>query len=117
MPEGVKIEIDASEVLAKFGKLKNAIPKDVDNAVQAGALDIERDAKQYCPVDTGRLRSSITAAKVMDGVATVSTDVEYAQYQEYGTMYMPAQPFMMPALIVNEDQIRENIKRAVNQNL
>ena len=41
-------------------------------------------AKEKCPVDTGRLRNSISNA-VYDNDAYIGTNVEYAPYQEYGT--------------------------------
>ncbi len=56
------------------------------------ANDVADLARAYCPVDTGRLRDSITA-----GPNGVSTDVEYASFVEYGTSDTPAEPFMRPA--------------------
>lgn len=58
-------------------------------AMAEGALAIEGEAKRRCPVDTGRLRGSITTAATIedDGkvVARVGTNVEYAAAVEYGT--------------------------------
>lgn len=72
-------------------------------AVQLAAAGarVERRAKMLCPVDTGRLRSSVTHATFReDGMLTehIGTDVEYAPYVELGTSKMPAQPFLRPAL-------------------
>jgi len=64
---------------------------------------IERLAKLYCPVDTGRLRSSITTDLEHDGsgwLGTVGTNVVYAKYVEFGTVRMRAQSFLRRA--VNE---------------
>lgn len=58
---------------------------------------IQRKAKQKCPVDTGRLRSSIdTALDVSEeGIAVlVGTNVEYAPYVEFGTRFMAPRPFL-----------------------
>jgi HK97 gp10 family phage protein len=57
-------------------------------------------AKRLCPVDTGRLRSSITEELRHDDeglVEVVGTDVEYAAYVELGTHRARAQPFLRPA--------------------
>lgn len=57
-------------------------------------------AKRLCPVDTGRLRSSITEELRHDGdglVEVVGTDVEYAAFVELGTSRMRAQPYLRPA--------------------
>lgn len=65
------------------------------------ALRVEAAAKRVCPVDTGRLRSSITHALAQDGgdvIAMVGTNVEYALDVEFGTSKMRAQPYLRPAL-------------------
>ena len=59
-----------------------------DAAVKRGLTKIgmqaERFAKQLCPVDTGRLRNSITHAT--DGKSVIiGTNVEYGKYVELGT--------------------------------
>ena len=48
-------------------------------------------------IDSGRLRASIKNRVKVDEVR-VGTNVEYAPYQEYGTVKMPARPFLRPAL-------------------
>jgi len=62
---------------------------------------VSNSAKRRCPVDTGRLRSSIRWAVFTDAqglFAQVGTDVEYALFVERGTRYMEARPFLQPAL-------------------
>ena len=64
-------------------------------------LKVARRAKRNCPVDTGRLRSSITEALGTDSqglVERIGTDVDYAPHVEFGTSRMRAQPFLRPAL-------------------
>lgn len=64
-------------------------------------VKVEGAAKRLCPVDTGRLRSSIAHELTTDArglVCFVGTNVEYAIYQELGTRYMAAQPYLRPAL-------------------
>jgi HK97 gp10 family phage protein len=64
-------------------------------------IRIDRAAKRLCPVDTGRLRSSISWAVQIGGegiVGRVGTDVEYAPYVEFGTSRMRAQPYLRPAI-------------------
>lgn len=65
------------------------------------AAQVERVAKHLCPVDTGRLRSSITRTVGADSrglYAAVGTSVEYAPFVELGTRFMRARPFLRPAL-------------------
>lgn len=61
-------------------------------------LVAEGYAKRLCPVDTGRLRNSIT--HVIDNdepAAYIGTNVEYGPYVELGTSRQRAQPFLTPA--------------------
>lgn len=65
------------------------------------AIRVETAAKRLCPVDTGRLRSSIThqvAVDVRGLAARIGTNVDYAPWVEFGTSRAPAQPFLVPAL-------------------
>ena len=54
-------------------------------------------AQTLVPVDTGRLMASIDASASSDG-CTCITRCEYAEYVEYGTCYMGAQPYFEPAI-------------------
>lgn len=66
------------------------------------AIKVAGIAKRNCPVDTGRLRASITWELILlAGVITarVGTIVVYAIFVELGTRFMEAQPFLRPALI------------------
>lgn len=63
---------------------------------EALAIAVESEAKRRAPVDTGRLRASITHDSDATG-AIVGTNVEYAPFQELGTSKMQAQPFLVPA--------------------
>jgi HK97 gp10 family phage protein len=70
-------------------------------ALARKAIQVERGAKRLCPVDTGRLRSSITHGLAHDVIglyAEVGSNVEYAIYVELGTRRAHAQPFLRPAL-------------------
>lgn len=78
---------------------------EVARDLQRRALQVDRAAKQLCPVDTGRLRSSITNELGQDAeglVAVIGTNVEYAPYIELGTSKMAAQPFLLPALAAGQ---------------
>lgn len=64
---------------------------------------VETAAKQKAPVDTGRLRASITTALFSVPydpylAVRVGTDVEYATYVHEGTGYMMGRPFLEEAL-------------------
>lgn len=76
-------------------------------AVRKATLIVERGAKINAPVDTGRLRASITPQvtqrdKVVRGI--VGSNVKYAPYQEARKSYLRR------ALVDNAQRIYEIIK-------
>jgi HK97 gp10 family phage protein len=86
-----------------------------DQAVQGAGIETEGLAKQACPVDTGRLRSSIKYTKTADLECTVGTNVNYAPYIEYGhksrgSSYVPAKPFLFPAYQTAKQHMIEELK-------
>lgn len=59
------------------------------------AASVERYAKQLTPVDTGRLRASISfSPATLWLTSVVSTHTNYAIFVHEGTRYMRARPFM-----------------------
>ena len=61
-----------------------AMEKAIERGLEAIGLTAEGHAKKETPVDTGRLRNSITHA-VKDKAAYIGTNVEYAPYVEFGS--------------------------------
>lgn len=69
-------------------KLTESGKEKVKEALLRKGLKIEAEAKRLAPVDTGRLRSSITTEldETGSGIKVrVGTNVEYAPYIEFGT--------------------------------
>ena len=73
-----------------------ALEKGKRNALTAIGATAETYAKQETPVDTGRLRNSISYA--VDGEsAYIGTNVEYAPYLELGTSRAKAHHMLQKA--------------------
>lgn len=87
------------------------------NALTAGALPIQNEAKILAPYETGTLRRSIHTEIVMHGadriVAEIGTDVDYAPHQEFGTRKMAAHPFLRPAFDTKLPEAKAEIVGAV----
>ena len=84
-------------------------PRDnaIDRALEKIGLVAERYAKEYAPVDTGRLRNSISHEVASDeGAVYIGTNVEYAPYQEFGTRYQSGTPFLRPAVENHLDEYK-----------
>ena len=95
-------KLDVQGVLEVREDNRQAIANAIDKALMRGlekvGLVAEGYAKRLCPVDTGRLRNSITH-QVNDSEKSVyiGTNVEYAPHVELGTYKASAQPFLTPA--------------------
>lgn len=77
---------------------KTALSAAFDRALEKIGLTAERYAKNLCPVDTGRLRNSIThAIDSGEKAAYIGTNVEYGPYVEFGTSRQKEQPYLRPA--------------------
>jgi HK97 gp10 family phage protein len=113
----IDVEVEGvRELREKFRRMLRSAEVDVDRKLEVIASKIEADAARLCPVDTGRLRASITH-RVERGrhVAYVGTNVEYAPYVEFGTRKMRAQPFLRPALHKNIPLIRETFRNILRK--
>ena len=81
----------------------------IDRALARIGFQAEGYAKDLCPVDTGRLRGSITNEVASEEKAVyIGTNVEYAPYVELGTSRQRAQPYLKPAA-ANHRRTYENI--------
>lgn len=87
---------------------------DYSNACAVFVDTFLRVANQLVPVDTGYLRSTIDAGELDDGFWCEAT-ADYAQYVEYGTSYMDAQPYFEPALEIAFGEAMIEAQLAVDQ--
>lgn len=72
-------------------------------------LGVQNRARELCPVDTGRLRSSIHSTPGHDAqgpFVEIGTNVVYALPVEFGTSKAPAQPFLRPGLAEEASSFR-----------
>lgn len=135
----MKIELKGIEQFKReLNKVKSEITRELERTTSASLLRIQSDAKRKAPVDTGRLRASIS--KRQDGTdGEVSTNVDYAPYIEFGTgtlvsvpdelkeiaqqfrgrglknVNLPARPFMYPALVKERPNYIRNLKQVLGK--
>ena len=84
------IELDINNAVFKsleqgIKKYRKELKKEFKKAITDTVLYIEAEAKKRCPVDTGRLRASITPEVKSAIEGQVGTNTEYALDVEYGT--------------------------------
>lgn len=88
--------------------IERATREQIERALEAIGLQAEGYAKMLCPVDTGRLRNSIThSVDASEQKVYVGTNVEYAAYVEMGTSRTKAQPYLQPAVVNHADEYCE----------
>lgn len=92
----ISITLDVASVTKFFKEIPENLERAIATTIQKATLLIERDAKIGAPVDTGRLRSSISS-EIRPLSSTVSTHTNYARYVHDGTRFMRARPFMANA--------------------
>lgn len=93
MSDTFKIEIKYN----KLPELARKIPDVTEQVVRKAAFDIEAYAKTVVPVDTGKLKNSITSEFPAVHSAIIAPHTEYAAFVEFGTRRMRARPYMRPA--------------------
>ncbi len=135
--KGSKVVMDTRPL----DKLVKKAPEKGDRAVRKTAFQIETDAKILAAVDTGAMRSSVhtvtskgsnastnlalaqglrPGVEVAEappvtrlGLAYVGVGVEYGIFVEFGTYKTSAQPFIVPAVEMNERTLVLNIIQEV----
>lgn len=110
---GVRVE-GLDRLLEKF----RALPEDMAAAmrleVKRSALAVQSGARRRAPVDTGRLRNSITHELAPDELsARIGTNVHYAPFQEFGTRRHAARPFLFPALEAERQRFTKRVEKAL----
>lgn len=84
----------------------------IARALEAVGIQAEGDVASLAPVDTGRLRDSIThETHAEEESVYVGTNVEYGKYQEYGTSKMRAHPFLKPGIMNNLETYKSIVKK------
>jgi len=101
-------------VKSNIDLLNAEVAKKIPIALEKCGLVAEGYAKRLSPVDTGRLRNSITHT-TDDDTVYIGTNVEYAPYVEYGTRYTRAQPFIEPAVVDHIDEYESIIENTLKE--
>lgn len=121
----VEITDNSDEILSRMDSA-------IEVALEKVGLAAEGYAKRLCPVDTGRLRNSIThatatypgvgvyeddAGNVFDDATAdgtpekntvyIGTNVEYAPYVELGTSRTSVRPYLKPAVVDHAAQYKK----------
>jgi HK97 gp10 family phage protein len=80
-------------------------------------------AREYAHVITGYMRDNTVAVKTGENTAELRSNAPYAGYEEFGTRFRPAHPFIRPAMAdvaiegpeMSAKEINREIRRRVNR--
>jgi HK97 gp10 family phage protein len=81
-----------------FSRAQEKLDKAAKETIEEIAKKIETAAKQFVPVRTGYLRSTIYSEPIDEFNIHVGASAPYSGFVEYGTSHMAAKPFLRPAL-------------------
>lgn len=103
------------------GEILKELQDKIPTVLEAWGLQGERNAKKLCPVDTGRLRNSITHAPVPnENAEAIGTNISYAAPVETGHIlpnggYVAPKPFLKPAVEDHIDEYKAIAKRYLSE--
>lgn len=92
-----------------------AFEQAIARGLEEVGLAAEGHAKAICPVDTGRLRNSITHAQLDGTHEAIGTNVEYARYVELGTSRSAEKPFLRPAASEHASEYSAILRAALGE--
>lgn len=104
------IEVKTDNVKKMLDRYGQKAEKILQHEIAATTLDIETDAKRAAPVDTGYLRAS-GGRKIEPLEGTIFFKAFYAIFQELGTRFMAARPFLHPAFERHRKLMIQRIKQ------
>ncbi|QOV19035.1 HK97 gp10 family phage protein [Blautia liquoris] len=93
---------------------KCATLEDVKQVVRVNGAEMHQKTQRFAPVDTGALKRNIRLDIENQGMAAkVTSEAEYAPYQEYGTRYMAGTPHVRPAFRIQSAKFKNDMQRLV----
>ena len=90
----------------------SAMEKAIKRGLEAIGLTAEGHAKKETPVDTGRLRNSVSHA-VEDKAAYIGTNVEYAPYVELGARGRDGKHMLQRAATEHADEYKRLMEDSI----
>jgi HK97 gp10 family phage protein len=100
----------ATQSFNNLTRLSSQVERELSKLVKKTAFGIEAKAKSLAPVDTGLLRNSIQTTVEGSLKASVGTNVEYAEHQEFGTRHQKGKAFLTPAADEQKKEFEKDVR-------
>jgi len=108
-------------VSSTYGKVTIAQLKSIANVGEITPLMmaqyVAKKARGYAHVITGYMKEHTVAHKISDTKAEVISTAPYAGFEEFGTRYRPAHPFIRPAIIDGRNDLPNLTKKELNKEI
>lgn len=115
------------ELISKFEKLGKNVDSVTNEALKAGGKVIIDEAKSVLSsngsVLTGKLRDGLSVSGIKGGKGGKyveagitkgdNSPIYYGKFVEWGTVKMPAKPFLAPAFESTKEEVEEQIKNKI----
>lgn len=96
-------------------KIAQQSPLRASRALRQTAQDIFAISQQLVPVDIGELKESGEVEVVSEKVVIVGYKAPHAPFQEFGTVNMEAQPYLVPSFAQAEDIMKVRMKEEMEK--
>ena len=124
-------QLSFDDFLKRVKKADSKLLKELEQMLVRSALRMERDAKKNATskpkVQTGRLRSSITGlvdaplgsprVVLRAGGSSSGSDVDYAEYVEFGTRYIKPHLFLGRAVRSESERLPDRLSSLLSVSL
>jgi len=106
---------ELQKFLKDLQKADSATRKKAGDIMLETAVNIDKNAKEYVPVKTGRLRSSIRHSQLTQDNLNhvIKTDVSYAAFVEKGTSKQRPQPYLRPAFLIGVNRFYAKMRNLI----
>ncbi len=112
----IKVTTNIPKIRKRLRKYPPKVGRNMATAIRKSAFVIEGHAKRRSPVDTGRLRGSISS-DILPIRAVIAPHVNYAIFVHEGTRFMRSRPFMKQATRDARGRIREIFRQEIKKGL
>jgi HK97 gp10 family phage protein len=97
----------------RFPDVERLVEGRVRDRTRDSAIDGERQAQARVAVDTGATRRGIKARQTKDLEYEVVSTEPSSVYLEFGTVFTPPQPFMMPTVAVVRPKYERSLRSVI----
>ena len=121
MPDHDGFGDSIERAMQQLDEIAEAVNEAQPAAVEAGVKVLLPAAIEFAPERTGQLKSTGRDEPLESGAGSASHHVYflwfYAGFLEFGTVKMPAQPFLRPAADLRQQEIFEAIKGEIGKHV